>query len=73
MPAPAAIKFPARAWARSCGVVAASGGKQVVAFSQGMSQSQYLLAAQADELYRRARAIQDEPDVADLAPLFAPR
>ncbi len=26
-------------------------GKQVVAFSQGMSQSQYLLAAQADELY----------------------
>ena len=29
--------------------------------------------AQADELYRRARAIQDEPDVADLAPLFAPR
>lgn len=26
-------------------------GKQIVAFSQGMSQSQYLLAAQADEIY----------------------
>ncbi len=26
-------------------------GKQIVAFSQGMSQGQYLLAAQADELY----------------------
>lgn len=26
-------------------------GKQVVAFSQGMGQSQYLLAAQADEIY----------------------
>ncbi|MFT3754819.1 MAG: signal peptide peptidase SppA [Pseudoxanthomonas sp.] len=28
-----------------------SGGKQVVAFSQGMSQAQYLLAAQANEVY----------------------
>ncbi|MFT4256270.1 MAG: signal peptide peptidase SppA [Pseudoxanthomonas sp.] len=28
-----------------------AGGKQVVAFSQGMAQAQYLLAAQADEVY----------------------